>query len=443
MSGEFCGIDPQGLATLAIGLDWAQADIDGNAGKAYDRLNRHARWSIADGLGTKLSAASRWCRDERDDMRRRVEAIIAAQQVEIYGPLPPPFAGPGHPLGTTTAAQGLPWDEIEDWVRGALGIWNGGEDADFPTGRWITGLLYVNRTRKYLAGTNIFPLVVNGRTWSNTFNLVPSISNGLGPRTLSGTRYFSWLRNPAVQVVGRRASVVLSAYSTYQDAVVVWNHGNPLDAFEEHGAGYVADVARLGFSASTTAFLVAPNPITGGLVIVTGVVWAGAELVDHWDEVSDFFGDVGGAIGDAGVWVYDETGELVQGGWNWTTGQWNDFEGWAGEQWNEIEDWGHSRIDDLQRAADWADDRLDDAHEWANGHLEDLQDFGDDAIDFGEDLIEGAGEKLGDAKDWTSDRIDDLADVGGDLIDSGGDLIDSGGDLIGSGVDKLKGWFGS
>ena len=28
----------------------------------------------------------------------------------------------------------------------------------------------------------------------------------------------------------------------------------------------------------------APNPVTAGLVIGTGLVWGGAELVDHWDD---------------------------------------------------------------------------------------------------------------------------------------------------------------
>ena len=83
----------------------------------------------------------------------------------------------------------------------------------------------------------------------------------------------------------------------------LYQQGNPIDAFRENGAGYVADVAGTAFSASTTAFLIAPNPVTGALVIGTGVVWAGAEIVDHWDDIAAWSSDAWdagtGFVGDA------------------------------------------------------------------------------------------------------------------------------------------------
>lgn len=42
--------------------------------------------------------------------------------------------------------------------------------------------------------------------------------------------------------------------------VALVDQGNPVDAYRREGAAYVADVAGTAFSASTTAFLVAPNP---------------------------------------------------------------------------------------------------------------------------------------------------------------------------------------
>ncbi|MFC7468463.1 hypothetical protein ACFQVA_14250 [Actinomadura keratinilytica] len=61
--------------------------------------------------------------------------------------------------------------------------------------------------------------------------------------------------------------------------------GNPKEAFKREGAGYVADVAEVGFNASLTAATVAPNPVTIGLAVGTGLVYAGAKVVANWDEV--------------------------------------------------------------------------------------------------------------------------------------------------------------
>jgi hypothetical protein len=83
--------------------------------------------------------------------------------------------------------------------------------------------------------------------------------------------------------------------------------GNPVDAFQREGAGYVADVGRTAFSASSTAFLIAPNPVTGGAVLVSGAVWLGAEAWDHREEIVD-------AVTDAADWAWDHS--LVGAAWN-------------------------------------------------------------------------------------------------------------------------------
>lgn len=403
MSGGYCGIDPPGLSGLTFQLDWAQADIDRQAGLAYERLTRHSRWSVADGVGTQLSGAARWGRLEVDDLRNRIEDIIAAQGVSVFGPTIAggpwqhyPAAGgfgttlPGFPFGSPSDyanSADIPWDHIEDWVRGALGVWNGRTDDTFPVGRWVFGNIWMSRVVQRMRGVG--PIVNGLRT--------PTIANGLLIRTLGGSSYFSWINNPAVQLAGKRLSIGLAAYSTISDGIVVWNHGNPIDAFEEHGAGYVADVARLGFSASTTAFLINPNPVFGAAVIITGVIWAGAEVVEHWDEITEFFGDVYGGAEDAVVWAVDETGEIIGEGWDWTTDRWDDFEGWAAETANDVKDWSVDRIEDLNRSLDWADNRLDDAREWTGDRIDDLGDVGGEIIDMGGDLVDGAesiGKKL-------------------------------------------------
>jgi hypothetical protein len=74
--------------------------------------------------------------------------------------------------------------------------------------------------------------------------------------------------------------------------------------------------------------MIAPNPVTWGAVAVTGVVYGGARLVEHWDDVThaadeavDWAGDklgdaadaVGGTISDGFDAVKDS--KLNPGNW--------------------------------------------------------------------------------------------------------------------------------
>ncbi|MEU3959949.1 PE-PGRS family protein [Streptomyces buecherae] len=77
-----------------------------------------------------------------------------------------------------------------------------------------------------------------------------------------------------------------------QGAMTVYSFANvasqdPRKKFDsrEEGAGYVADVAELGFNASLTSAMVAPNPVTIGATLVTGAVYGGAKVVQHWDDI--------------------------------------------------------------------------------------------------------------------------------------------------------------
>lgn len=90
----------------------------------------------------------------------------------------------------------------------------------------------------------------------------------------------------------RGLGIVGGVVSTGAGVANLVQQGNPVDAFQREGAGYVADVAETAFSASTTAFLIAPNPVTGALAVGSGLVWAGAEVVDHWDDISETAGKV-------------------------------------------------------------------------------------------------------------------------------------------------------
>ncbi|MET9253177.1 PE-PGRS family protein [Streptomyces sp. NPDC003717] len=115
----------------------------------------------------------------------------------------------------------------------------------------------------------------------------------------------------AVRTAGalRVAGIGTSVVSTGISAANVWAQGNPVEAFKKKGAGYVADVAETGFNASLTAAMVAPNPVTIGLTVGTGLVYGGAKVVEHWDDIKKGTGKAvdwtGDRLSDAGKGIED------------------------------------------------------------------------------------------------------------------------------------------
>ncbi|GGR73354.1 hypothetical protein GCM10010252_09870 [Streptomyces aureoverticillatus] len=104
----------------------------------------------------------------------------------------------------------------------------------------------------------------------------------------------------------RVAGVGTSAVATGVSAANVWAQGNPVEAFKKKGAGYVADVAEVGFNASLTSAMVAPNPFTIGATVVTGAVYGGAKVVEHWDDIKK-------GAGAAKDWAGDKAKDLGKG----------------------------------------------------------------------------------------------------------------------------------
>lgn len=60
----------------------------------------------------------------------------------------------------------------------------------------------------------------------------------------------------------------------------------------------MADVAEVGFNASLTAAMIAPNPVTIGATVVFGGVYVGAKVVEHWPEVKEKWNDTKDWVGD-------------------------------------------------------------------------------------------------------------------------------------------------
>lgn len=87
--------------------------------------------------------------------------------------------------------------------------------------------------------------------------------------------------------VMRGLGVLGGGLATVNGGINLYQQGRPDEAFKREGAGYVADVAETAFAASSTAFLIAPNPVTATAAVGSGLVWAGAEVVDNWDDISE------------------------------------------------------------------------------------------------------------------------------------------------------------
>lgn len=108
----------------------------------------------------------------------------------------------------------------------------------------------------------------------------------------------------------RGLGIAGSAAGTVFSAANVISQGNPVDAFKRNGAGYVADVAEVGFNASLTAAMIAPNPVTFGLVVGTGIVYGGAKIVQHWGDITK---GTGKAIDWAGKTASDAGHKIASG----------------------------------------------------------------------------------------------------------------------------------
>lgn len=180
-------------------------------------------------------------------------------------------------------------------------FWSGGEDG-FPIGSLTAAQIRSYRTYRWLRAVQL------GADPAEAARLFPTFNTGLVGRRLAGglssipwapaSRAGAWLPTSAATAVFTKLNVVGGVVGTGLGAYDLVQQGNPLDAYQRQGAGYVADVASTAFSLSTTAFFLFPSPFTGALVIASGAVWAGAEVVDHWDEITGWVSDSWDAAGD-------------------------------------------------------------------------------------------------------------------------------------------------
>lgn len=140
----------------------------------------------------------------------------------------------------------------------------------------------------------------------------------------------AFIASPAGQKALTGLGVGMSAASTALGLYGLYQQGNPIEAFKKNPSGYASDVAGTAFSASTTVFLINPlNPVAAGAVVVTGVLWAGTEVWDHWDDVSAGAGKA----------------------WDWTGDRFEDAGDWAGDRVDDVKDFAGDRVDDVKNFA--------------------------------------------------------------------------------------------
>ncbi|GGL73489.1 hypothetical protein GCM10010129_16370 [Streptomyces fumigatiscleroticus] len=140
----------------------------------------------------------------------------------------------------------------------------------------------------------VFTKAANSQRFANSVAEATNTARGAGAlRTGLGA---------AAKTAGflRGAGIVGGVASTGFSAANVISQGNPVKAFKRNGAGYVADVAEVGFNASLTAAMVAPNPVTIGLAVGTGLVYGGAKVVEHWDDIKEGAGKAVSKVKDLG-----------------------------------------------------------------------------------------------------------------------------------------------
>lgn len=210
-------------------------------------------------------------------------------------------------------AQSIPGTKgkIADLTGEAYNAVRGLSIMDSPIWKGVS----VNRAIDFVVGSDKLAQQFGGLTHSGqavmragNANLLRVSSNAFADSRVAGlSRTASLVKGVSaagkVSGVLRGAGIAGSAASTVFSAANVVAQGNPVKAFQRNGAGYVADVAEVGFNASMTAAMIAPNPVTIGLAVGFGAVYAGAKVVEHWDDIKK-------GAGKAADWVGDKTKDL-------------------------------------------------------------------------------------------------------------------------------------
>ncbi|GAA5164322.1 hypothetical protein [Ornithinimicrobium tianjinense] len=173
---------------------------------------------------------------------------------------------------------------------------------------WVSGILSTTSGGQLATRLSAITNGVLGRAWTNPTTgatYVRGAGNMLSMANQSGVRTMLSSAG-ALRVAGAAGSAfatvdgVVGLVNNFDEHQQMWNEGGV-----EGRAHVVGEYAETAFNASMTAAMVAPNPVTLGLVAVTGVVWAGAEVVEHWDDIT-------AAADQAADWAGDRLEDVAE-----------------------------------------------------------------------------------------------------------------------------------
>ncbi|MER0240735.1 PE-PGRS family protein [Streptomyces sp. HSW2009] len=282
--------------------------------------------SFKQGWGASLSAqlASRL---RRSGVRR---VVRYGRRIDRSSPIIRSLSAPGSwlpgQLGSWTATRSSAYQQITriPMSGGSLadrwsGMYDGIRSRGFMDVR--VGTMSPNRAINMMVGNDELAQIYGGATHSgqpvtragqanlirvyrkakNSEHFVQSL--GHSPRATSARRFgLNITKRTAggLRIFGVGAQAGMTVYSVLNVA-----SQNPAEKFDsrEEGAGYVADVAEMTFNASLTSAMIAPTPFTIGATVATGAVYAGAKVVQHWDDIK------GGAT-KAANWAGDKAKDI-------------------------------------------------------------------------------------------------------------------------------------
>ncbi|WP_052595402.1 hypothetical protein [Luteipulveratus mongoliensis] len=216
----------------------------------------------------------------------------AAAKTKPHGP-------PGQPTAFARILESRYGVAAKDWITRSLGTSGG---SLLVKGAKVTNVIFGKPWTGVINGTT----VTYGR---NAGNLITMARAG-GFTKMAGAA--GGLR--VLGVAGGALATADSIHGLVTDWDKIddnWNSGT------QGKAKVIGDFAEVGFNASMTAAMVAPNPYTLGAVAITGLVYGGARLVEHWPEVKE------------------KMGEAVD---------------WGKKKLGEVGDWGKDRIDDIKKS---------------------------------------------------------------------------------------------
>lgn len=321
--------NPDDLDHLAGLLD----GTDGQSGAAFDLTNAFTR---ASNLGARselfpLNSLETWLTETAADLRRRATILRGGSDAySLYG------------FGSGMVSAGIPavYGSIGLWGRFANGVrtpvpmgMTATHLANYGAGREVTGVMARMATgggrmspamARFLGGSHNAAMYLRpGQAFIPSAQQANLFRAGASQYTLmrgyggaGRVTSFTSAMGTAGRTAGllRGAGVAGSAFGTAAGVADLVSRGNPVEAFQNDPSGYSVAVTGTAFNASMTAALIAPNPVTVGAAVVTGVAYAGTLVWDNWDTLTDWqtYEDIGSAIGDGAEAVGDAIGDGVE-----------------------------------------------------------------------------------------------------------------------------------